>query len=364
MMPNKINLTLDSLGLFVADHVPAILGYWDKDLVCRFANAAYREWFGKSPDEMVDILTSEEVIGTLYKKNKSYILAALAGKPQVFEREITFPNGDTRHTIISYTPDIDDVEVKGFFVHIADITAIKLLEWELTKSNEIIVEQNKRLLNFANIVSHNFKTFAYNLEDVLELLINADSEEEKNLMVSYLKSISKGFNSTVSNLNEIADAQNQGGLKAEPVNLHEYIDRAIQTLQIQTKSLDASIRNNVSTDLSLLTNLAYMESILLNFLTNAIKYKHPDRVAIIEFDAITNEKYLILTIKDNGIGINLEKHGKDLFGMYKTFHGNMNIDSQGIGLFISKFQVETMGGYIEVESEVNFGTAFKIYFSL
>ncbi|MDB5024868.1 MAG: domain S-box protein [Mucilaginibacter sp.] len=364
MISDKTHLTLDSLGLFVADHVPAILGYWDKDLVCRFANAAYREWFGKSPEEMVDILTSEEVLGSLYKKNKPYILGALAGKPQIFEREITFPNGDTRHTIISYTPDIDNCIVKGFFVHIADITKVKLLERELTKSNEIIVEQNKRLLNFANIVSHNLKTYAYNLGNVLDLLINADSEEEKNLMVSYLKSISKGFNSTVSNLNEIADAHNQGDLKAELIYLHGYIDNVIKTLQIQTKSLNASIRNNVNADLSLFANPAYMESILLNFLTNAIKYRHPNRAAIIEFDVFKNGNYLVLSIKDNGIGINLEKHGKDLFGMYKTFHGNMNIDSKGIGLFITKFQVETMGGYIEVESEVNIGTTFKIHFSL
>jgi PAS domain S-box-containing protein len=364
MILDKTHLTLDSLEHLVTDNVPAILGYWDKHFVCRFANAAYIEWFGKTPQEMIDTITTADLHGPIYAKVKPYILGALAGNKQNFEHEITLPNGDIRYSIVTYIPDIDNDEVKGFFVHIADVTAIKLLEWELAKSNEIIVEQNKRLLNFANIVSHNLKTFAYNLEDVLDLFINADSEEEKNLMVGYLKSISKGFNSTVSNLNEIADAQNQGDLKAEPVNLSQHIDSTIKALQIQTKSSNASIRNNVSTDLSLLANPAYLESILLNFLTNAIKYRHPNRAAIINLDAITNEKYLILTIKDNGIGINLEKHGKDLFGMYKTFHGKNNIDSKGIGLFISKFQVETMGGYIEVESEVNFGTAFKIHFSL
>lgn len=364
MIFDKTHLTLDSLGGVVADHVPAILGYWDKDLVCRFANAAYLEWFGKTPNEMVDTVTTEDLHGPNYAKVKPYILGALAGKPQKFEREIILPNGETRHSITTYIPDIDNDEVKGFFVHIADVTPLKLLERELIKSNEIIVEQNKRLLNFANIVSHNLKTYAYNLREVLEFFINADSEGEKDLMVSYLKSISKGFSSTVSNLNEIADAQNKGDIKAEPINLHEHIDDVMNTLQIQTTSLHVSIRNNVNADFYLLANPAYMESILLNVLTNAIKYKHPGRTAIIEFDAFTNEKYLTLTIKDNGIGINLEKNGKDLFGMYKTFHGNMNIDSQGIGLFITKFQVEAMGGYIEVESEVNIGTVFKIHFIL
>ncbi|MHB8209399.1 ATP-binding protein [Mucilaginibacter sp.] len=364
MILDKTHLTLDSLGQVVADNVPAILGYWDKDFVCRFANRAYIDWFGKTPEEIVDTFTTADLHGPYHAKVKPYILGALAGNRQTFEREITLPNGDIRHSITTYIPDIENNVAKGFFVHIADVTPLKLLELELAKSNEVIVAQNQRLLNFANIVSHNLKTHAYSLEKVLELFINADSEEEKYLMVSYLKSISKGFSSTVSYLYEIVDVQNQSKSKAEPVNLHEYIEGAMNTLQIQTKSLNASITNNVSTDLTLLANPAYMESILLNFLTNAIKYRHPDRQAIIEFEAFKNGKYLVLMIKDNGIGINLEKHGKDLFGMYKTFHGNTNIDSQGIGLFITKFQVETMGGYIEVESEVNIGTTFKIHFIL
>jgi len=66
-----------------------------------------------------------------------------------------------------------------------------------------------------------------------------------------------------------------------------------------------------------------------------------------------------LTIADNGIGINLEKYGKDLFGMYKTFHGNT--DAQGIGLYISKFQIESMGGKVQVESEENIGSKFIIH---
>jgi len=69
----------------------------------------------------------------------------------------------------------------------------------------------------------------------------------------------------------------------------------------------------------------------------------------------------VLEIKDNGLGIDLEKHGRKLFGMYKTFHKNKN--SRGIGLFITKNQIESMGGNIEVESKTNIGTTFKIFFS-
>jgi signal transduction histidine kinase len=76
-------------------------------------------------------------------------------------------------------------------------------------------------------------------------------------------------------------------------------------------------------------------------------------------DCFQEEDFTILHIKDNGLGIDMKKYGEKLFGMYKTFHGNK--DARGIGLFICKNQIETMGGKIEVDSELGVGTTFKIY---
>jgi PAS domain S-box-containing protein len=156
----KLNMSpeehkLESIGLKVADHVTAMLAYWDKNLICRFANAAYRDWFGKTREVMVDKMTIQELLGPLYEKNLPYIKGVLEGKAQTFEREIPVPSGGTRSSIASYIPDIVDGEVKGFFVHVADISQIKLLEKEIIRSNELTKEQNNRLLSFSNIVSHN-----------------------------------------------------------------------------------------------------------------------------------------------------------------------------------------------------------------
>ena len=71
------------------------------------------------------------------------------------------------------------------------------------------------------------------------------------------------------------------------------------------------------------------------------------------------QDFIILIFEDNGLGIDLKKHSKKLFGIYKTFH--VHEDSRGVGLFITKNQVESMGGRIEVQSEVNVGTTFKIF---
>lgn len=106
-------------------------------------------------------------------------------------------------------------------------------------------------------------------------------------------------------------------------------------------------------------NAAYLESIILNLLTNAIKYRQPDRYPIIEIDCYSSDKdELTLKVRDNGLGINLAKYKDQLFGIFKTFHGSK--DAKGIGLYITKFQVEAMRGQIDVESEEMKGSTFII----
>jgi PAS domain S-box-containing protein len=360
-MPSKQN-NLESIGLLVADHVSAMLAYWDKNLICQFANAAYRDWFGKTREEMVGKISIKELLGPIYDKNLPYILGVLAGKSQTFEREIPTPGGGIRHSLANYFPDIVNGEVRGFFVHVADITDLKLLERELIRSNDVITDQNKRLLNFANIVSHNLKSYAGNLKSILELFLKAESEEEKKVMLNYLQSISKGFSTTVNHLTEIVDLQNRSELKLEQVNIHDYLKETINVLQVQIDATNSVLRNNVDSHLTLQTNPAYLESILLNLLTNAIKYRRPDTKLVVEIDAVLKNDELQLIVKDNGRGINLEKYKNDIFGLHKTFHGNS--DAKGIGLFITKLQVEALHGRIDLESKEEQGTSFIVHFPI
>lgn len=353
---------INLLGLMVSDQISAMLAYWDKNLICRFANSAYVEWFGKRKEDMINKITIKELLGPLYEKNLPYILKALKGEIQTFEREIPLPSGITRHSLANYYPDIVEGEVIGFFVHVADVTPLKLLEKELIVSNEKISEQNKQLLNFSNIVSHNLKSYANNLSSLLNLYNLADSADEKNKIFSFLKKISDGFSSSINHLNEITKSQNLSKITPERTNLYNFIEKSKETLLVQIESTHTTIKNNVDKELDIYTNPAYLESILLNLLTNAIKYRQPNRSPVIELTCSKENDKVIFKIKDNGKGINLEKHGTDLFGMYKTFHGNS--DAEGIGLFITKYQIETMGGKIEVESEENIGTTFTISFNL
>lgn len=353
----------NSYGLLIADHISAMLAYWDNKLVCRFANATYLDWFGLTKEEMIGKITLMDLLGDhIFNKNRYHIAAALNGEKQTFEREITVPGGEKRYAIVNYFPDIQDGEVMGFYAHVADITSIKMLENELKRSNEVISQQNNRLLNFANIVSHNLNSHAFNLSSILEFMLDVQTEDDRDELMRYLRTVSKGFSSTVKNLNEIVNAQNQANLKYEWINLQDCIRDTASMLINQFKESNCRINSAATAGIKIWGNPAYMDSIILNFLTNAIKYRHPSRTPEIELSASVQDSQYVIKVKDNGRGIDLKKHGADLFGMYKTFHGNA--DAQGIGLFITKFQIESMGGYIEAESEVNEGTTFTVYLPL
>ncbi|BAU55069.1 PAS domain-containing protein [Mucilaginibacter gotjawali] len=123
-MPNNTDNRLIALGYNVASHSSAMLAYWDKDLICRFANDAYLEWFGISPDEMIDKISLKTVLGALYEQNLLHIKAALAGKMQIFERLILTPSGITKIARATYIPDIIDGEVNGFYVQVADVSPL------------------------------------------------------------------------------------------------------------------------------------------------------------------------------------------------------------------------------------------------
>ncbi|WP_316751244.1 PAS domain S-box protein [Pedobacter gandavensis] len=248
------------------------------------------------------------------------------------------------------------VMLRGIMI---DISRNKQAEKDLNHSFDLVNEQNKRLLNFSYIVSHNLRSHTSNIQSIAALIESASSNEERNEMVALLKTVSNSLNETLLNLNKVVNIQTNINVIVEPLELREYINRTLDVLQDQIVLKKARIINRVSEEVLVNYNPAYLESILLNFIFNAIRYSHPERSPIIELSCAM-ESQLVLKIKDNGIGMDLEKHGAELFGMYKTFNGNA--DSRGVGLFISKNQIDAMGGKVTVESEFGTGTTFTIFF--
>jgi diguanylate cyclase (GGDEF)-like protein/PAS domain S-box-containing protein len=123
------------VALKVVDHVDALLGYWDRHQRCRFANAAYQTWFGRSRSEVIGI-DLKELLGPLYEMNRPHIEAVLRGESQVFERAIRLPDGSVRHSLAVYYPDVVDGEVVGFSVQVADVSRLKELERQLMTAKQ------------------------------------------------------------------------------------------------------------------------------------------------------------------------------------------------------------------------------------
>ena len=253
------------------------------------------------------------------------------------------------------------VEIYGT---VQDITEAKRLELELLESYNVSSGQNKRLLNFSYIVSHNLRMHAVNIHSLLNMYGESETEEEKAEIFELLHKASEMLDETMQHLNDVVAVQNAVDVEVTPQVLNKHVAHAIEVLGSQIRNKNATVVNNISDEVIVNYNPAYLESMVLNFISNAIKYSHPDRPPVVTLNCVrerpeTQTGNWLLTIADNGIGIDMAKHGHKLFGMYKTFHGNK--DAKGMGLFLTKYQIEAMGGRVEVESEVGKGSTFKIY---
>lgn len=240
-----------------------------------------------------------------------------------------------------------------------NITKNKENEKDLNDSFKLVSEQNKRLLNFSYIVSHNLRSHTSNISSLIGLIETAETDEEREEMLDLLKSVSDSLNDTMTNLNEVVNIQTNVSLSIEKINLVNYIEATLKVLSNKIKSKDVTIINEVTNDVEIQYNPAYIESILFNIVSNGIRYSHKERKPFVTIKYYTENDLKVIEISDNGMGIDLEKNKDKIFGMYKTFSNYK--DSKGIGLFITKNQVEAMGGTITVESELNIGTTFKIY---
>ncbi|MFH6999223.1 PAS domain-containing protein [Flavobacterium sp. FlaQc-57] len=243
-----------------------------------------------------------------------------------------------------------------------DVSLQKEKELELLKTMKLYSDQNSRLVNFSHIVSHNLNTQAGNIKSILDFIDADIGKQTVSEMLEHLRTVSNDLNDTISNLTQIVKTQSNINIAVVPLKLCEYIEKTISTIKGFDKQTNVTIINNVPKYLTINFNPAYMESVLLNFATNAIKYAHPDRDPVIVFDfSIEQDGHKSLKITDNGLGIDLKVYGELLFGMYKTFHKHQ--EARGIGLYITRNQIEAMKGSISVESEVGVGTSFKIIFN-
>lgn len=229
---------------------------------------------------------------------------------------------------------------------------------EQKRNAEIITNQNNRLMNFAHIVSHNLRSHTGNIHMLARMIEEESDQQEKDSMLTMLKDNAKTLLETLSHLNEVVNTQQSNHTKSKQLNLLREVKRVADILAPSLKESEGKVCMNIDPDLSIDFDPAYLESVLINLISNGIKYRDPVRKLCINIEAFTGDGKLTLNIRDNGLGMDLNKHGNKLFGLYETFHGHP--DARGVGLFLVKSQVEAMGGKITVSSAPGEGSCFSI----
>nr|WP_288935932.1 PAS domain S-box protein [uncultured Allomuricauda sp.] len=252
-----------------------------------------------------------------------------------------------------------DGTLSHFISQIVDISPRIKAEKKLKNLLQLTTNQNSSLLNFAHIVSHNLRSNSANLTMICKFLSEDGlKQEEQKEMIDMLGRASDGLNETITHLNEVVQVKLETGKKLKEVHVRSTFDKILEDINALILENKINVNTNISDNYKVKGVPAYIESIFLNLTTNAIKYRDPEKKPTLTIQSHIEDQFIVLSVEDNGKGIDLERYGKKIFGMYKTFHGNK--DARGIGLFITKNQIESMGGTIEVESEVGVGTKFKV----
>ncbi|MEC8831061.1 MAG: ATP-binding protein, partial [Bacteroidota bacterium] len=287
----------------------------------------------------------------------------IQGKRSTYQIEKRYFNkkGEIVFIILTVTAARDIYgDISHFISQIVDITTRIKAEKKLKGLLELSTNQNNSLLNFAHIVSHNLRSHAANLTMISSFLTDETlGEAEREDSLSMLTRASSGLNETISHLNEVVQVKLETDKKLKSIQLSYIVQKVLMDIQALINQNNIEVQVAVPKEMEVKGVLAYLESIVLNLVSNAIKYrdtgKKTNKVSI---KAHEQENHIVFEVMDNGLGIDLERHGKKMFGMYKTFHKHE--DSRGIGLFITKNQIESMGGKIMVESEPQKGTTFQV----
>jgi len=242
-----------------------------------------------------------------------------------------------------------------------DVSEEKIQEKEKEQLINELTQNNKDLKQFSYITSHNLRAPLSNLTGLLNLIedVKIEDEELRELIDGFNKSTHL-LNDTVNDLTKVMIIKDNRSIQKESLSLRDLFENVFNQITFQIDEHKPILELDFDKVPALNINKSYLESILLNLLTNSIKYRSDDRKLTIAISAEQINNIVTLSFSDNGIGIDLNRNKDKIFGLYQRFHNYP--DSKGLGLYLVKSQVEAMGGTISIDSVVNKGTTFTLTF--
>lgn len=238
------------------------------------------------------------------------------------------------------------------------------LNVELNTKNAQLIRTNNDLDTFVYTASHDLKSPILNIEGLIRLLKSKLQregmlEDDKQKLINMISHSIDRFKFTIQDLTEIAKVQKSFEEDTTLVNFDEIITDVKDSIQEMINNANAAIYCDTTEQPDINISRKNLKSIIYNFLSNSIKYRSPDRTPEIYLKTEKIAGQILLSIRDNGLGMDLRKSDK-IFVMFKRLHNH--VEGTGVGLYIVKRIIDNMGGRIEVESTPGHGTLFKVFF--
>ena len=349
----------------IIDLIPQAIYARDVNGKLLFVNKSFAKLFGQTPGQLISrsITDGKKAGGAKELLADKDRLVIATGRTEILpELAITDSAGSRRtfYTIkVPYVPaGSKEVAVLGIAM---DITDRKLAEQERNRIVADMVQRNKDLEQFSYIISHNLRAPVANISGIADIMQFDDigPEEQAEMMRELLSSVNK-LDDVIKDLNYILQVKQEYSEHKEMV----LFDDLMADIQQSIRNLILNEKVDVITDFTevkgMTTLKSYLYSVMYNLLSNSIKYRRSGVPPVIHIASHKQNGKIVLEFEDNGLGIDLKKKGGQVFGLYKRFHAHT--EGKGIGLYMVKTQVETLGGRIHIESEVNKGTKFIIEF--
>jgi K+-sensing histidine kinase KdpD len=334
----------------------------DSDLQILTCNAMANRWseqsFGTELHEGINFcqLLNEDRKAPV----RDMMHAAMTGNPINYEACYPLQSGIPEWYNISINPvkDHQDKTI-GLCCSAIRITSAKLAKIENTRITDDLVQRNKDLEQFSYFVSHNLRAPLANITGLSQILkdddltLNERTETESFLFRSILK-----LDEIVRDLNHILEVRREISDEKEKVVFSDVLRDVLTGFQPVIARENIRVLTDFSKAGELFTIKNHLFSIFSNLVSNSIKYRQPDKLPVIEIKSWIEGIKMMVSVKDNGRGIDLARKGKEVFGLYKRFH--LDVEGKGVGLFMVKSQVNTLGGSIGIQSQPGVGTTFLI----
>jgi signal transduction histidine kinase len=234
---------------------------------------------------------------------------------------------------------------------------------QFLRTNIELERVNKDLDNFVYTASHDLRAPISNIEGLLKALEREIGKYQPQTdkvehLYSMLNSSVNRFKQTIGDLTDVARISKESQEDVASISISEVLQEVILDLTSQIQEAQAELDVSIP-DQQVHFSRKNLKSILYNLLSNAVKYRSLERAPFIRIMFRAEGGYIVLTVEDNGLGIDMSQKEK-IFGLFKRLHAH--VEGTGIGLYIVKRIVENAGGRIEVESQVGVGSTFKVFF--